>query len=210
MSEVIQDLTARLVSEIRGLNLAEQVAALNEIRTALHGVSPFKEEPVDLVVWVPNETVEANDYNPNRVAKPEMELLATSIRADGYTQPIVSFPEEGKRTVVDGFHRNRVGKEVKDIRERVKGYLPVVTIRPQQEGKPERMASCVRHNRARGSHEVVKMVDLIAYVRKKGWDSPKIMEEFGMDADEVMRLSQISGIAELFKDQGFSKAWSED
>jgi ParB-like chromosome segregation protein Spo0J len=105
---------------------------------------------VDFVKWVPSSEVAANDYNPNSVAPPEMELLRTSIKADGYTQPIVGNREGDKVVVVDGFHRHRVGKECKEIQERIKGYLPVVQIRAEQVGRTERMASTVRHNRARG------------------------------------------------------------
>ena len=117
-----------MVRDLSALGLDERIEAINIIREALHQISPFKSEPVDFVRWVKSPAVHANDYNPNSVAPPEMELLRLSIMADGYTQPIVTNEEDGKRIVIDGFHRNRVGKECTDVRERVKGYLPVVQI----------------------------------------------------------------------------------
>lgn len=189
------------------LELDEQVRVLNAVRLMLHQVSPFSTEPVDLVEWVKADMVHANDYNPNSVAPPEMELLRLSIMADGYTQPIVTFPEDGKRTVIDGFHRNRVGKECKDVQARVKGYLPVVRIRSAQEDRGDRMASTIRHNRARGKHRVEAMTDIVVELKRRNWSDEKIGKNLGMDPDEVLRLSQISGIAEVFKDQAFSEAW---
>jgi ParB-like chromosome segregation protein Spo0J len=120
----------------------------------LHEISPFKSEPVDCVVWVNGETVEANDYNPNSVAPPEMELLKLSILADGYTQPIVTNPIDFGYEVVDGFHRNRVGKECEEVSDRISGYLPIVRINSDRVGKGDRIASTIRHNRARGKHSI--------------------------------------------------------
>ena len=117
------------LQELEGLPLDVKVDAINEIKLFLHKISPFNTEPVDCVLWVKSDDVIANDYNPNSVAPPEMELLRLSIGADGYTQPVVTFQEEGYREVVDGFHRTRVAKECDDIRARVHGYVPVVTIK---------------------------------------------------------------------------------
>lgn len=195
------------ISALVELPLGERVQAINALRRAIHEVSPFKGEPVDLVEWIPSESVVANDYNPNSVAPPEMQLLRTSIMADGYTQPIVTMPEEGKRIVIDGFHRNRVGKECADVRERVHGYLPVVRIKESQEGLTERMAATIRHNRARGKHKVEAMSDIVIELKRRNWTDEKICRELGMDKDEVLRLCQITGLAELFADQEFSRAW---
>lgn len=199
----------KLIEKISKLPLDEKVNALNEIRKALHQISPFKSEPVDLVQWVKNDMVAANDYNPNSVAPPEMELLRLSIEADGYTQPIVSMLEEGKETreVIDGYHRNRVGKECPDIQKRVHGYLPVVTINEDRKDKTDRMSSTIRHNRARGKHKISAMSDIVLDLKKRNWSNEKIAKNLGMDADEVLRLTQIGGIAELFSDAEFSKAW---
>lgn len=184
-----------------------QVDAINELRRVIHAASPFKSEPVDFVEWVPAEFVQANDYNPNSVAPPEMELLRTSIKADGYTQPIVSNEEDGRRVVVDGFHRHRVGKECAEVQERIKGYLPLVQIRAEQVSRDHRMASTVRHNRARGKHKVEAMSDMVIELKRRNWSDEKICKELGMDKDEVLRLCQISGLADIFSGQEFSKAW---
>lgn len=200
-----------LIPEILSLELAEQVDVINNIKIMLHENSPFKSEPVDCVIWVKNDTVKANDYNPNSVAPPEMELLRLSISNDGYTQPIVSMDNlDGTREVIDGFHRNRVGKECSDIQERIRGYLPVVTIRESQSDKNNRIASTIRHNRARGKHRVESMSDIVVDLKKRNWSPAKIGKELGMDMDEVLRLSQISGLVEMFADKEFSKAWEAD
>jgi len=184
----------------------EKVQFLNTIREKLSELSPLK-EPVDCVRWVKAEKVQANEYNPNRVASPEMELLYKSIKLDGYTQPIVVYRlENGKYEVVDGFHRNRVGKEYKDINERIHGYLPVVVI-----DKPldERRGSTIRHNRARGTHQIRGMSDIVVELTREGWSEEEICEKLGMELDEVIRLKQISGLKEAFANHEFSKSWEE-
>lgn len=194
-------------AEIATLELSDKVEVINAIRLALHEISPFKDEPVDLVLWVPNSVVSANDYNPNSVAPPEMELLRLSIMADGFTQPIVTNAEEDAKIVIDGFHRNRVGKECKDVRTRVHGYLPVVQIKSSQTDRSDRMAATIRHNRARGKHRVDAMSEIVLELKRRNWKDDKIGRELGMDPDEVLRLTQISGLAEMFADQEFSEAW---
>lgn len=191
------------------LNIDDKVEIINEIKLFLHENSPMKTEPVDCVLWVKNSTVHANDYNPNSVAPPEMELLRLSISADGYTQPIVSMLESNGETreVIDGFHRNRVGKECADIQSRVHGYLPVVTINEECKDLNDRMASTIRHNRARGKHKIDAMSEIVMDLKKRNWSNDKISKNLGMDSDEVLRLSQIGGLAELFSDKDFSKSW---
>jgi len=195
------------LSFLGDLELADRVDAINAIRAAIHNHSPFKTEPVDYVKWVPSQTVRANDYNPNSVAPPEMELLRISIMSDGYTQPIVSNKEAGDHIVVDGFHRNRVGKECADVVARLQGYLPIVQIRSEQTDKGDRIASTIRHNRARGKHRVEAMSDIVLDLKRRNWSDEKIGRELGMDPDEVLRLCQISGLAEMFADKDFSEAW---
>ncbi len=197
-----------VIEEVGKLPLDERVHVLNEIRRALHTVSPFHDEPVDLVLWVPADKVTANQYNPNVVAPPEMELLRVSIRSDGYTQPIVGFEDESKYEVVDGFHRNRIGKEDPQVREQLHGYLPLVSINEGRRNLTDRMAATVRHNRARGKHAVTKMSDIVIELTRRKWSDQKIAEELGMEPDEVLRLKQVTGIADLFKDVEFSEAWS--
>lgn len=201
----IQD---QILEKLNSLDLDSKVEFINEIKILLHENSPFKTEPVDCVLWVKNTTVKANDYNPNAVAPPEMELLRLSISNDGYTQPIVSMDNhDGTREVIDGFHRNRVGKECEDIQSRVHGYLPVVTIRESQSDINNRVASTIRHNRARGKHKVESMSDIVVDLKRRNWSPEKIAKELGMDSDEVLRLSQISGLIEMFDDKEFSLAW---
>lgn len=206
----LDQLQPAIAELLLSLPLDEKVAAINALRETIHDHSPFAAEPVDLVLWVPADSVEANDYNPNSVAPPEMELLRVSIMADGYTQPIVTMPADGRRTVIDGFHRNRVGKECADVRERVQGYLPVVNIRASQADRTDRMAATIRHNRARGKHKVEAMSDIVIELKRRNWSDEKIGRELGMDPDEVLRLCQITGLAEAFKDTAFSEAWEVD
>lgn len=189
------------------MNEDEMIDSLNDLREFLHEKSPFKDEPVDMVYWVKNDKVVANDYNPNSVAPPEMKLLERSIEADGYTQPIVSFPRDEVIEVVDGFHRHRVGKESEIVNSRVKGYLPIVKIKESQEAENDRMASTIRHNRARGKHKVESMSEIVIALKRRNWSDKKIGKELGMDPDEVLRLTQIKGLAEMFEDQDFSEAW---
>lgn len=159
--------------------------------------------PVYNVKAVPLEKIRANSYNPNAVAPPEMELLYQSIKEDGYTMPIVCYylPEEDVYEIVDGFHRYTVMKTHKDIYEREQGSLPVVTI---EKDISNRMASTIRHNRARGSHSIELMSNIVSELVKAGMSDAWILKNIGMDADELLRLKQISGLAELFRNKDFS------
>lgn len=195
---------------ISTLSTGQRVAILNALKLELHNLSPFKDEPVDCVLWVPAESVTANDYNPNSVAPPEMKLLEVSILEDGYTQPIVTWLDEGQRTVVDGFHRTRVGKECATVQERVSGYLPVVAINSSRADRGDRIAATIRHNRARGKHRVDAMSDIVVELKRRNWNDEKIGRELGMDPDEVLRLCQVSGLAEMFADKDFSEAWEAE
>lgn len=197
-----------LIKQIDALDLEEKINAINNIKKKLHNISPFKTEPVDCVLWVPAYKVEANDYNPNSVAPPEMKLLERSILEDGYTQPIVSWAKETSFEVVDGFHRNRVGKESKEVNQRILNYLPLVVINEQRSDKGDRIASTIRHNRARGKHKVESMSEIILDLKRRNWSDEKIGRELGMDPDEVLRLGQITGLAEMFADKEFSQAWT--
>lgn len=204
------ELFSLISRSIEPLDLDEKISAINRLKILLQSLSPFDSEPVDCVQWVKEDLVIANDYNPNSVAPPEMELLHTSIQEDGYTQPIVVFKHDGIYEVVDGFHRNRVGKEYEDIRSRIHGYLPVTVINDDRHDKADRIASTIRHNRARGKHQVEKMSDIVIDLKRRNWSDEKIGRELGMDPDEVLRLTQITGLAEMFADQEFSEAWEVD
>ncbi len=167
--------------------------------------SKFK-SPVYNVRAVPVEKIRSNSYNPNKVAPPEMKLLYDSIKEDGYTQPIVCYyiPDEDKYEVVDGFHRFQIIKNHRDIFERENGLLPVVVINRPIE---DRMASTIRHNRARGSHDVDLMSNIVAELTEMGKSNSWISKHLGMSADEILRLKQITGLAALFKDEEFSQSW---
>lgn len=158
--------------------------------------------PVYNVKSVPIDKIQANAYNPNAVAPPEMKLLYKSILEDGYTMPIVCYKlDNGMYEIVDGFHRYTIMKKHKDIYDRENGCLPVVTIdRPLS----NRMASTIRHNRARGSHSIELMTNIVAELVESGMSDAWIMRNIGMDADELLRLKQVSGLAALFKDREFS------
>lgn len=202
--QTIKDLIS---SDIQSLTLQQKVDYINEIREHIHNLSPFKTEPVDFVKWIWNENVKANDYNPNKVAPPEMELLEVSIMNDGYTQPIVTWPVGDHSEVIDGFHRSRVGKESNVVKHRVQGFLPTVIIRKEQEGKNDRIASTIRHNRARGKHQIDAMSEIVIELKNRNWKNERIARELGMDEEEILRLCQITGLEELFKDDDFSKSW---
>lgn len=200
-------LTALIVKFLDIDDLDQKVSRLNLLRRFIADQSPFTMEPVDLVEWVPADDVRANDYNPNSVAPPEMELLRLSIMADGYTQPIVTMPDGQGRVVIDGFHRHRVGKEMPDVAARIHGYLPVVRIRQDRENRNDRIAATIRHNRARGKHSIDAMSEIVVELKRRSWTEERIGKELGMEPDEVLRLCQISGIAELFSDDEFSASW---
>jgi len=136
-----------------------------------------------------------------------MRLLEHSIEADGFTQPIVTFPVDGHREVVDGFHRNLVGKKSRSVKKRTLGYLPVTTIRSDRRDRNDRIAATIRHNRARGQHQVADMSEIVVELARRNWSDEKIGRELGMEPDEVLRLKQISGLAEMFADREFSEAW---
>lgn len=162
--------------------------------------------PVYNVKAIPVEKIQANTYNPNHVALPEMKLLYESIKDDGYTMPIVCYkiPDTDKYEIVDGYHRYCVMMKHKDIYEREQGMLPVSVIE-----KPitDRIASTVRHNRARGTHSPELMKNIVVELKDAGMSDQWIRRNLGMDADELLRLKQISGLARLFEDEEFSKGW---
>lgn len=159
--------------------------------------------PVYNIKAVPVEKIQANSYNPNSVAPPEMKLLYQSILQDGYTMPIVCYYLQSvdKYEIVDGFHRYTIMLKHKDIYEREGGMLPVSVIDKPLEN---RMASTIRHNRARGSHSIELMVNIVAELKESGMGDAWIMKNIGMDADELLRLKQISGLASMFRDSDFS------
>lgn len=183
--------------------------AIAEIRTVCHKLAENNSQPIDNVRWVPIEKVTPNDYNPNSVAKKEMQLLYISIKEDGYTQPVVTIydEEKDKYVIVDGFHRYFVCKTQKDIQERNHGKLPVVVI---DKNINERMASTVRHNRARGSHSVTGMSKLVYEMLKNGMNESEICKEMGMEKEEVIKLKYVTGFAKVFENVEYNHSWKTE
>lgn len=184
----------------------DKIGFLNDIRLFLHELSPMKHNPVDYVKWVKVDKLVANDYNPNVVADNEMELLYTSIKHDGYTQPIVSVYDKGNdlNVIVDGFHRYVIPRIKKDIYDLNQGYLPVTVI--DKEIK-DRMASTIRHNRARGKHKIEGMGKLVFKMLEEGWTDSEICKELGMEAEEIVKLKHVTGFSKLFENIEYQKAW---
>lgn len=184
----------------------ERLAELNRVRKLMSELSPCHEQPVDCVIWVPVEMVEPNDYNPNSVANKEMQLLYTSIKNDGYTQPTVTIwdEERGKYIIVDGFHRYFTCKTNKDINERNHGCLPIVVI---NKSINERMASTVRHNRARGKHSVTGMSNMVFELLDNGWKDEDICNQLGLEPEELVKLKHITGFSKLFENTEYKAAW---
>lgn len=201
-----QRIIKELTQFLSDLPEAEKIKAINEFRLAIHKVSPFREEPVDCVLWIKEDQIAPNDYNPNNVAPPEKTLLLKSIEIDGFTQPIVvSHADKASFEIVDGFHRHEVGKKSGTLRLRLKGYLPVTCL----EGtRNERIAATIRHNRARGRHQIAAMSEIVRELTLMGWNEKQIGRELGMDSDEVLRLKQINGLQELFANRKYSQAWT--
>lgn len=203
----IRDLITNLCDKIDNLkDIETKIDVLNYVKKQLHEVSPHRNHPVDCVIWEKSSKVEGNEYNPNSVAPPEMRLLNRSIEEDGYTMPIVTFPDKDIIKIVDGFHRRKCEVSNKKISDSTFGCIPITFIRETQHGITDRMASTIRHNRARGTHSIDLMVNIVADLTKAGMGDEWIMKNIGMDADEVLRLKQVSGLAELFRNKEFSNS----
>jgi len=196
---------ADLISQVDGVD--EKIDLLNQVRQALHEISPLKHHPVDCVFWVKSEQVEANEYNPNAVAPPEWTMLNQSIVQDGYTMSIVANREGDGIKIVDGFHRRLVERTNPEVSASTFGRVPITQIRQDVTGKENRMASTILHNRARGSHNIERMSIIVAELVEMGKGDAWICKHIGMSADELLRMKQITGLASLFQNHSFSKSW---
>lgn len=211
MTDKIIGMAIELANEIASIeNVDEKIDILNNVRLELHKISPLKHHPVDYVFWGKSNEVEANEYNPNSVAPPEMLLLYESILNDGYTMPIVSFKEDTNIKIVDGFHRRETEQRNKDISESTFGRVPLTQIRSEQADTSNRMASTIRHNRARGSHNIDLMSTIVSELVEMGKGDAWICKHIGMSKDELLRMKQITGLASLFQNHSFSKSWDID
>ena len=184
----------------------DKAVFVNNLREYLHREISIVPQPIDFVRWIPVNKIQPNDYNPNSVAKVEMGLLYKSIKHDGYTQPIVTIYDEKikKYVIVDGFHRFFTCQRNKDIMERNNGMLPIVVI---EKDINERMASTVRHNRARGEHSVKGMGNMVFEMLENGWKEEDICNHLGMEAEEILKLKHVTGFSKLFEDIEYKKAW---
>jgi len=196
---------SHILEQYKDASFEEKVEMYNKVSQQLYDFLGLG-HPALNVQLVPIEHIEGNDYNPNKVAPPEMKLLELSIRKDGLTMPIVVASEKkgNNWVVVDGFHRTFVCKNVEDIKDELGGYLPVTRLDKTLEN---RIASTVRHNMARGTHQIELSAKLVAFLKRNDWSNKRIGEELGMDPDEVLRLKQITGLAEAFQDKEFSESW---
>lgn len=198
----------KVIKEIKRFigNSADKIMAIEKIRDILFALSPLNKQPIDRVKWVPLDTIQSNDYNPNFVAKTEMKLLLRSIEHDNYTQPIVVIFDsmQDKYIIVDGFHRYFVMKTNKEIFNRTGGLLPIAIINKEIN---DRMASTIRHNRARGKHLIQGMSSMVFNMLEHGWDDAAICNELGMEPEEILKLKHITGFSKLFKDHEYQKSW---
>lgn len=193
----------RLISEIKdylsSLNDDERINALNDFRQAMHELSPFKAQPVDCVLWVRDETVAANNYNPNHLAIAETRLLQRSLERDGFTQPlVVSKKGQQRYEIVDGGHRRQLCRSRLTLQKTLHGYLPVTCLSSGE--RADQLATSVRHNRARGRSHAGATSELVRELSGHGWTDSKIAAELGMSADEVQKMKQLNGLLELFSE----------
>lgn len=209
----IETVFSSLKDYLLKLNDEQKIEAINKIKLFLHQISPFKNEPIDCVLWIKQNKVVANDYNPNVMSPTEKRLLKTSLIKDGYTQPVVVLSAQQNKTkqlqwqIVDGYHRYLLSKE-NALKKRINNYLPVTILDVKNNTISDQIATTIRHNRARGQHQVAAMSDIVRDLSRLGWSDKQIGDELGMSQDEVLRLKQICGLAELFSKHNFSEAWT--
>ncbi|CAI2031403.1 ParB-like nuclease domain [Serratia quinivorans] len=187
-----------------------KINAINELKKIISQHSPFSDDPVDCVVWLKTETIKMNNYNPNLMATPEIKLLKHSIKTNGFTQPVVVSNNTGENIIIDGSHRFLISTSIDTDKSIWHGYLPVVEIKKNNIDEKGNIAATIRHNRARGKHQISAMSEIIRDLHRMGWKDEQIGRELGMENDEILRLKQITGLAELFEDEDFSQAWTTE
>ncbi|MFB2927510.1 IbrB-like domain-containing protein [Aeromonas hydrophila] len=198
--------SAKLDNYLSELDGDALIMAINTLKYVLANRSPFKHNPIERVQWVNHDQLFPNDYNPNKMAPTERKLLEVSLRENGFTQPIVVQRSNCGFVIIDGYHRYTITAKNKLIKNRTYGYVPIVML--EQDERVASIAATVRHNRARGSHQISLMSDLVKELSQLGLTDLDIGKKLGMDADEVLRLKQITGLHELFSDVKFSAAWT--
>lgn len=205
LDELLSEITSFLDNTTRR---EDKIEILNTLRQTIHQHSPFSGEPIDCVLWLKATDLVPNDYNPNVIAPPEKRLLQRSLETNGYTQPIVAAMRKKGYTIIDGYHRYNLGKSTPTLRKKLNQYLPVTFVSEDKLSQAECIAATIRHNRARGKHQIAAMSAIVQDLHRQGWNDSKISKELGMDTDEVLRLKQISGLAELFLENEYSIGWT--
>lgn len=205
-ARTLSDKQKALLQELMAEGL-DPISTIEAVKDALHEMSPLKGQPVNCIRWVPVDMVTPNEYNPNSVAGKEMSLLYHSILHDGYTQPVVTVwdPKQQKYCIIDGFHRYFTCRTRQDIRDRNHGMLPIVVL---DKDINDRMASTVRHNRARGKHSVQGMSNMVFEMLDNGWEDAAICNELGMEPEELIRLKHLTGFSKLFENAEYKQAWT--
>ncbi|WP_322864179.1 IbrB-like domain-containing protein [Aeromonas allosaccharophila] len=202
----LEMVSSTLDDYLSGLDGNELIMAINKLKSVLANRSPFKHNPIERVQWVNHSQLSPNDYNPNKMAPTERKLLEVSLRENGFTQPIVVQKTNFGFVIIDGYHRYTIAAKNKIIQIRTHGYVPIVIL--EHDERAALMAATVRHNRARGSHQISLMSELVKELSQLGLTEFDIGEKLGMDADEVLRLKQITGLREIFSNVEFSRAWT--
>ncbi|WP_421179167.1 IbrB-like domain-containing protein [Aeromonas enteropelogenes] len=201
---------SKIINELDGkLSLIKEnelISTINDIREIIAKHSPFSSNPIENVQWIHHSELTPNDYNPNKMAPTEKKLLEVSISENGFTQPVVVQKTKEKFIIVDGYHRHAIVSDIKSHHVQTHGYVPVVIL--EQNKRAALIAATVRHNRARGSHQINLMSEIVKELSQLGLSNKDIGVKLGMDSDEVLRLRQITGLCELFSDVEFSTAWT--
>lgn len=202
----LEEVSLQLEHYLAKLDDDDLILAINKLKAILNNYSQFKDNPVDRVQWVSYEELIPNDYNPNKMPPAEKKLLEISIQENGFTQPVVVQRSQFGFVIIDGYHRYSLVANNKKIQNNTNGYVPIVIL--EEDERAALMAATVRHNRARGNHQISLMSELVKELSLLGLTEEMIGEKLGMDADEVLRLKQITGLCELFADVEFSVAWT--
>ena len=202
MSQSIKQDILNILRKTNAISVEKKTTLMKEVIDAFD----LYKEPVSKVLWVPIKAISPNSYNPNKMAVPEKRLLLRSMLDHGITQPlvVVCAEKEQSYTLIDGYHRLSLIKKDKELRNRLNHKVPVVTLNLPDS---ERIVATIRHNRARGRHQVEEISEVVKTLASDGWPSARIMEALGMDADEVLRLKQFKGLGELYKDEDYSSSW---
>lgn len=201
MTKSIKYDVLKIIEECNSISSKDKMELMDKVLIAFN----FYSEPISKVIWVPIRAISPNDYNPNKMAVPEKRLLQRSMLDHGVTQPLVVGPKQDEKYIlIDGYHRWSIINKSKELKERLNNCVPVVVLNVSSR---KQLVATIRHNRARGRHQIEEISDVVKTLSDSGWSSTKIMDALGMEADEVLRLKQFRGLGELFKDDDYSISW---